>query len=99
VRNRDAEFSRRSGSRADVLAEIDAAIKAVRGVLPDLPLARLDAPYPEAVNGTSVRTGLFLCHLATHAAFHLGQLGYLRRAVTGDERTSGAVPIRVLTEP
>jgi hypothetical protein len=98
VRNRDAEFGRRSGSKAEILAQIDAAIKAVRGVLPGLPPERLDAPYPETINGTSVRTGLFLCHLATHAAFHLGQLGYLRRVVTGDERTSGAVPIRVLTE-
>src|SRR5262245_57822402 len=97
-RNRDAEFSRRSGTRAEILVELDAALKAVRGVLPMLSADRLDAPYPETVNGSAVRTGLFLCHLATHAAFHLGQLGYLRRAVTGDTRTSGAVPIRVLTE-
>ncbi len=98
VRNRDAEFSRRSGSRAEVVAELDAAIKAVRTVLPAVPSDRIDAPYPETINGAPIRTGLFLCHLATHAAFHLGQLGYLRRAVTGDTRSSGAVPIRVLTE-
>ena len=98
VRNRDAEFSRRSGSRTEILAEIEAAIKAVRGVLPQLPDSKLDEPYPEPVAGTTVRTGLFLCHLATHAAFHLGQIGYLRRVVTGDARTSGAVPVRVLTE-
>ena len=98
VRNRDAEFGRRSGSRAEVVAELDAAIKAVRSVLPGLPADRIDAPYPETVNGAPIRTGLFLCHLATHAAFHLGQLGYLRRALTGDTRTSGAVPVRVLTE-
>lgn len=98
VRNRDAEFGRRSGSRAEVVAELDAAIKTVRGVLPGLPADRIDAPYPETVNGAPIRTGLFLCHVATHAAFHLGQLGYLRRALTGDTRTSGAVPVRVLTE-
>ena len=98
VRNRDAEFTRRSGTKAEILGELDAALKAVRGVLPNLATDRVAAPYPEPVNGSAVRTGLFLCHLATHAAFHLGQLGYLRRAVTGDTRTSGAVPIRVLTE-
>jgi hypothetical protein len=98
VRNRDAEFSRRSGSKAEILAELDAAIKAVRGVLPGLPADRIDAPYPELVNGSPIRTGLFLCHLATHAAFHLGQLGYLRRVLTGDTRTSGPIPVRVLTE-
>lgn len=73
-------------------------MKAVRAVLPGLSADRIDAPYPEPVNGSSVRTGLFLCHLATHAAFHLGQLGYLRRTVMGDDRTTGAVPIRVLIE-
>jgi uncharacterized damage-inducible protein DinB len=98
VRNRDAEFSRRRGSAAEILAELDAAIKAVRGVLPGLSADRIDAPYPETINSAPIRTGLFLCHLATHAAFHLGQLGYLRRTLTGDTRTSGAVPIRVLTE-
>lgn len=98
VRDRDAEFNRRSGSRAECIAQIDAAIKAVRDVLPEMPAARFDEPYPEAVMGTQVRTGFFLCHLASHAAFHLGQVGYLRRALTGDVRTSGAVPVRVLAE-
>ncbi len=98
VRDRDTEFNRRSGSKADCAAQIDAAIKAVRDTLSALSADRLDQPYPEAVMGTTVRTGFFLCHLATHAAFHLGQAGYLRRALTGDARTSGAVPIRVLTE-
>src|SRR5262245_46301849 len=48
VRNRDAEFGRRSGSKADILAELDAAIKAVRTVLPGVSADRIDAPYPEA---------------------------------------------------
>jgi uncharacterized damage-inducible protein DinB len=98
VRDRDAEFGRRSGSRADCLAEIDRAIKAVRDALPALTADRLDQPYPEAIQGSTVRTGFFLCHLATHTAFHLGQAGYLRRVLTGDARTSGAVPVRVLAE-
>jgi hypothetical protein len=98
ARNREAEFGRRSGSRAEIVAELEAALKVVRGVLPGLPDERLAAMYPETINGSPIRTSLFLCHLATHAAFHLGQLGYLRRAVTGDSRTSGAVPVRVLTE-
>ncbi len=98
VRDRDAEFNRRSGSRAELVAGLDAAMRAVRDTLPSLPAARLDEPYPEPVMGTTVRTGFFLCHLATHLAFHLGQAGYLRRALTGDARTSGAVPVRVLAE-
>ncbi len=98
VRQRDAEFNCRDVSRAEVIAELEEAIRAVREVLTRLPADRLDQPYPEAVMGTTVRTGLFLTHVATHAAFHLGQAGYLRRALTGDARTSGAVPVRVLSD-
>ena len=98
VRDRDAEFNRRSGPRTELVAGLDAAIKTVRDVLPSLPDNALDQPYPEPVMGTTVCTGFYLVHLATHAAFHLGQIGYLRRALTGDARTSGAVPVRVLVE-
>jgi hypothetical protein len=37
-------------------------------------------------------------HLAVHLAFHLGQAGYLRRALTGDARSSGPVSLRALAE-
>jgi hypothetical protein len=37
-----------------------------------------------------------MLHLATHLAFHLGQIGYLRRAVTGDATSSGPVSNAVL---
>ena len=52
----------------------------------------------KAVMRTKLRTGLFLAHLAAHTAFHLGQAGYLRRALTGDGRTSGALPLQSLAE-
>jgi hypothetical protein len=34
--------------------------------------------------------------LSAHLAFHLGQAGYLRRALTGDGRTSGSVGLEAL---
>jgi len=33
-----------------------------------------------------------------HLAFHLGQAGYLRRSLTGDARTSGAVSLKALAD-
>ena len=36
VRNRELEFGRRSGTRAEIAAELDAAIRVVRDVLPGL---------------------------------------------------------------
>ena len=38
-----------------------------------------------------VETGDFLIQLATHLAYHLGQLSYHRRVVSGDSRGVGAL--------
>jgi hypothetical protein len=99
VRNRDAEFGRRSGSRAEIASEIDAAIRVVRDVLPNLPPQRLDAPLGEPVMGLTFRTDAFLLHLCVHAGFHLGQAGYLRRIITGNAASSGPIPLQPLAEP
>lgn len=96
VRNRDGEFSRRSGTRAEVLAEIQRAIAVLRDVLPTLSDAVLAAEYPEAVMGMKFRTDQFLMHLCVHAGFHLGQAGYVRRALTGDATSSGPLPLQPL---
>ena len=96
VRNRDDEFGRKSGTRAEVYAELDAAIAAVRAVLPGVSDERLTQDFPEAVMGTTVRTGIFLVHLCSHAGFHLGQAGYLRRFVTGDATSSRPIPLAPL---
>jgi hypothetical protein len=97
VRNRDAEFGRRSGARAEIAVELDAAIRVVQAVLPQLTEEQLDAPLPEPVMGLRFRTGAFLIHLCAHAGFHLGQAGYLRRVITGDATSSGPVPLQPLS--
>ena len=97
VRNRELEFGRRSGPRGDVLAELRAASRVVDTVLRALPSERFEADYPELLNDLRLRTDRFLMHLSAHAAFHLGQAGYVRRAVTGDSRSSGPVPLQALT--
>ncbi len=96
VRNREAEFSRRSGTRSEIIAELDRAIVVVRDVLPRLTSDQLAADLPEAVLGARFRTGIFLIHLCAHAGFHLGQAGYLRRIMTGDATSSGPLPLAPL---
>ena len=96
IRNRELEFGRTSGSRAEIYAELDAAIAVVRAVLPAVSDATLDQEFPEAVMGSKFRTGTFLVHLCSHAGFHLGQAGYLRRMVTGDATSSGPIPLAPL---
>ena len=58
--------------------------------------ARLAADYPDAVGGLRLPTELFLLHLIAHTAYHLGQLDYHRRLVTGDARGVGALAIPAL---
>jgi hypothetical protein len=92
-RNRDAEFSRRDVPRAELLAECSAALDAVaRGfaALDDIALAR---PFPEPLGGATLPTGMALIHMATHLAYHLGQIDYHRRVVTGQYGEIKALPI------
>ena len=96
VRDRDAEFSRRGVSRAALLGEVDAARRAVERGLAALSDDALSAPYPESFGERSYATGDFLVHLATHLAYHLGQLDYHRRVVTGEARGVGAIPLAEL---
>jgi DinB superfamily len=98
VRNREAEFGRRSGTRAEITAEIVSAINVVHDVLPRLPQDRLDAPLGEPVMGLTFRTEAFLLHLCVHAGFHLGQVSYLRRVITADATSSGPIPLQPLAE-
>jgi hypothetical protein len=93
VRNRDAEFSRTAVSRDEVYAELDAAIAVVVNVLPGLSAEALAKEFPEPVMGIRFRTSTFLVHLCSHAGFHLGQAGYLRRMVTGDATSSAPIPL------
>ena len=94
VRNRELEFGQRSGPRENIYAELDAAIAVVRKVLPGVSDAMLDQDFPEAVMGSTFRTGAFLVHLCSHTGFHLGQAGYLRRILVGDTAaSSGPIPL------
>lgn len=97
VRNRELEFGRRSGPRGDILAELRAASRIVDSVLRGLPPERFELPFPQPVDGLRLPTDRFLMHLCSHAAFHLGQAGYVRRAVTGDPRSGRPVPLQALT--
>lgn len=94
VRNRELEFSRSSGTRTEIKAELDAAITAVQKTLPGLSADVLAKVYPASpVPGRQIVTALFLQHLCSHASFHLGQAGYLRRAVTGEAKSAGPVSL------
>ena len=91
VRNRAAEFSRRDLPRAELLREIEAAREALKTGLARVSPGDLEGEFPELVADARLTTGEYLVHLATHLAYHLGQVDYHRRVVTGNSTVVGAV--------
>ncbi|NWJ40639.1 MAG: DUF664 domain-containing protein [Geothrix sp.] len=95
-RQRDAEFARREGTRAEVAALLEAAATEIEAGLEALTAETPVLPYPQVLLGHQPPTGRFLLHLSTHLAFHLGQAGYLRRALTGEAGATGGMGIAEL---
>jgi septum formation protein len=94
-RDRDAEFGRRGVSRAEMARELEAAAGVIAAVLPGLAEGALDAVVPFDAPAWTDRSRptwrALLLHLLSHAAYHLGQLDYHRRAVTGQAEGVGAI--------
>jgi uncharacterized damage-inducible protein DinB len=91
IRDRPAEFSRRSVPRAELLREIEAARAAVEAALRALAPSDLAAEFPETIADARITTGEYLVHLITHFAYHLGQIDYHRRVVSGSDTAIGAM--------
>lgn len=96
VRDRAAEFSRRDVSRTELVAQLEAAIAAVENGLAGVAESALGKDYPERIAGHVVATGEWLIHLASHLAYHLGQIDYHRRLVTGHTETVAAMAVTEL---
>lgn len=91
IRNREAEFSVRGLSRAEVLNLIDQATGSLTHTFRSLTDEVLGRQYPERVGKVRLSTGDFLVHLEGHLAYHLGQIDYHRRITTGGGALSGAM--------
>ena len=89
TRDRPLEFSARGVERDELIARLESVKAQIPPVIAALPEDRLGAIYPENVMGTPMTTRKFLIHLEAHLNYHLGQVDYLRRVVTG----SGAIDL------
>jgi uncharacterized damage-inducible protein DinB len=89
VRDREAEFITLDVARADLLRVVEEARSELQAAFEALSEEALDAEYPDEVAGVRLSTGQFLIHLAAHLAYHLGQIDYHRRYVTGGGNLAG----------
>lgn len=91
VRDRDAEFARRDVPRSELLALLDQVLADLDRAMPHIDADTLEADYPLKIGKATVGTADFLMHLAAHFTYHLGQVDYHRRFVTGQAGNVGAV--------
>jgi uncharacterized damage-inducible protein DinB len=81
VRNRELEFSLKDISRSALLHKIDDTIRVVHAALDKMDESDLAMEYPVLVFEEKTSAGYLLVHLATHLAYHLGQVNYHRRLI------------------
>ena len=98
TRDRDAEFSNRTATKAELVRIVNETRDSVAATIPKLSNELLAKPFPLPIAGRTVSTADFVVHLATHLAYHLGQLDYHRRFVTGKPVVVPALEVRRIPE-
>jgi len=68
-------------------ARIKELRRSIPSVIEDLSSERMEMEYPELVLEFATSTQEFLIHLFGHLNWHLGQIDYLRRILTGNGAT------------
>jgi hypothetical protein len=82
-RHRDEEFCPSGVRRQDLVKRLEEVRALVVKAISELSDEALRAPFPERVLGIDWSTQQFTLHLLGHLNYHLGQVDYLRRFVTG----------------
>ncbi len=94
VRDRPREFSDSGIEKADLIARLSAVRDEIPLVVAGLSDDDLAADYPQIYGGMTLSTRQMLIHLEGHLSYHLGQIDYLRRLLTGD----GAISLAELRQ-
>ena len=98
IRDRPLEFASKDVPREALLESIRTATEEVAATFASLPPSRLAEPFPFELGGGHPIIQAVLLHLSTHLAFHLGQLDYHRRAITGDSKSVGPLSLGHLAQ-
>lgn len=91
VRNREAEFTKKDVTRSELKQELGEAKQAVLAAFNHLTEQKLDEAHPVKITDTAFSNRLAILQLITHLAYHLGQIDYHRRMVTGNPASANAV--------
>lgn len=84
TRNRELEFSLKGITRHALRLRMEELRRSIPAVVEALSPEQMEKEYPETVIEVAMSTQKFLLHLFGHLNYHLGQIDYLRRILTGD---------------
>lgn len=88
-RDRPREFSESGIEKAELIRRLGAVRDEIPAVIAAMSAEQLDADFPQVYVGRTLPNRQMLIHLEGHLSYHLGQIDYLRRVLTGD----GAIPL------
>jgi uncharacterized damage-inducible protein DinB len=84
VRDRDAEFSKKSFTKETLLSELEVLQHFVETAISNLTDEDLQAEYPHEVFAMLPKqsVSIILAHVLNHLGYHMGQINYHRRFVS-----------------
>ncbi|MBZ5578998.1 MAG: DUF1572 domain-containing protein [Acidobacteriia bacterium] len=82
-RQRDSEFAKTTLPAADLVRRVEAVQELIPRVISTLSREECEALFPEDILGAPGATQQVLISLHGHLNYHLGQIDYLRRVLTG----------------
>lgn len=82
-RDRPREFAATNVPRAEIAADLASLAVLIPQVLAAVTAERWDELFPDNVLGTPLSNRHFTLHLYGHLNYHLGQIDYLRRVLSG----------------
>jgi hypothetical protein len=83
-RKREMEFSLKGIGKDELAARIAELQRKIPAVVAGLTSEQIEMEYPQVVFDKAMSTQQFLIHLYGHLNWHLGEIDYLRRILTGD---------------
>jgi Protein of unknown function (DUF1572) len=90
-RDRDAEFTKRNVSRQELSQQLEAARLAVLAGFANLTEDQLEQTFPFRYADSAFSIEITLLQFSSHLAYHLGQIDYHRRMVTGNAASANAI--------
>lgn len=88
ARDRPREFSDSGIEQAELIRRLTAVRDEIPPLIARMTAEELDADFPQVYIGRTLPNRQMLIHLAGHLNYHLGQIDYLRRVLTGDSAIS-----------